>query len=231
MPAPLSDVILPAGPLAEREAKAVMHAAGLPVVEDILATDPEAASDAAARIGGRLAMKIQSPDIPHKTEAGGVALNVSVEDASVTFGRLMNAARAYAPGARLDGVMVSPMVPDGVDCILGAKIDPVFGPVVVFGLGGIFTEILGDVAFRRAPFDAATAREMIGALKGRALLEGARGAEPVDILALSNTIARFSGLAAALGDRVESLEINPLRALPDRCVALDALIVKKEEMP
>ncbi|MEM8761011.1 MAG: acetate--CoA ligase family protein, partial [Pseudomonadota bacterium] len=231
MPAPLTDVILPAGPLAEREAKAVMHAAGLPVVEDILATDPEAASDAAARIGDRLAMKIQSPDIPHKTEAGGVALSVSVGDASATFGRLMNAARTYAPGARLHGVMVSPMVPDGVDCILGAKVDPVFGPVVVFGLGGIFTEILGDVAFLRAPFDAATAREMIGELKGRALLEGSRGAEPVDILALSNTIARFSSLAAALGDRVESLEINPLRALPDRCVALDALIVKKEEMP
>ncbi|MEL7171435.1 MAG: acetate--CoA ligase family protein [Pseudomonadota bacterium] len=227
-PASLPESILPEGPLGEREAKAVMKAAGLPVVEDVLATDPVAAESAAKAAAGPVAMKIQSPDILHKTEAGGVALNVTAEAAPATFERIMAAARAYAPGARLEGVMVSPMVPDGVDCILGAKNDPVFGPVVLFGLGGIFTEVLGDVAFRRAPFDAATAREMIGEVKGRALLEGARGAEPADIVALSNTIARFSALAAALGDQVESLEINPLRALPDRCIALDALIVRKE---
>ncbi|MEL6208811.1 MAG: acetate--CoA ligase family protein, partial [Pseudomonadota bacterium] len=227
-PASLPESVLPEGPLGEREAKAVMKAAGLPVVEDVLATDPNAAATAASRTGGPVAMKIQSPDILHKTEAGGVALNVTAEAAPATFERIMAAARAHAPGARLEGVMVSPMVPDGVDCILGAKNDPVFGPVVLFGLGGIFTEVLGDVAFRRAPFDAATAREMIGEVKGRALLEGARGAEPADIVALSNTIARFSALAAALGDQVESLEINPLRALPDRCIALDALIVRKE---
>ncbi|MEM7500299.1 MAG: acetate--CoA ligase family protein, partial [Pseudomonadota bacterium] len=219
---------LPEGPLGEREAKAVMKAAGIPVVEDLLATDGAGAAEAAAKAGGPVAMKIVSPDILHKTEAGGVALGVGTADAAAVFEHLMGSARAYAPQARLDGVMVSPMVPAGVDCILGAKNDPVFGPVVLFGLGGIFTEVLGDIAFRRAPFDAATAREMIAELKGKALLEGARGAAPSDIVALSNAVARFSALAAALGDAVESVEINPLRALPEGCVALDALIVRKD---
>ncbi|MEM6489025.1 MAG: acetate--CoA ligase family protein, partial [Pseudomonadota bacterium] len=224
---------LPDGPLGEREARAAMAAAGLPVAADRLATTVTEAMDAAHALGGRLAFKIASPDILHKTEVGGVRLDVGPDAAAETYAALMAAAAARAPGARIDGVIVSPMVGAGVDCILGAKIDPVFGPVVLFGLGGIFTEVMGDVAFRRAPFEPATAYEMIGALKGRALLLGARGQPAADVDALAATIARFSLFAAAHAGAIESAEINPLRALPvsagGGCLALDALIVRKGE--
>ena len=119
------------------------------------------------------------------------------------------------------------MVSDGVDCILGVKIDPVFGPMVMFGLGGVFTEILKDISFRRAPVSQATARGMIDDLKGAALLKGARGAAPADLDALSAAISKMSVFAAAHAGAIESIEINPLRALPDGCVGLDALIVKR----
>ena len=119
------------------------------------------------------------------------------------------------------------MIEDGIDCILGSKLDPVFGPIVMFGLGGIFTEIMGDVSLRRAPVSEATALEMIDELKGRALFEGARGAKPVDKNMIAKTISQLSVFAAAHGDAAESIEMNPMRVLPDRCIALDALIVKK----
>ncbi|MEM8596293.1 MAG: acetate--CoA ligase family protein [Pseudomonadota bacterium] len=226
---------LPEGPLGEREAKALFAAAGLPVVTDTLARTAAEAEAAVHACGGAAALKIASADILHKSDAGGVALGVTAEEAAGRFEAIMAACRAHAPAARIDGVLVSPMIGAGVDCILGARTDPVFGPVVVFGLGGIFTEILGDVAFRRAPFGTDDAHAMIDALKGRALLEGARGTEPVDRAALAEAIARFSGVAAALGERVESLEMNPLRAMAPSegggCIALDALIVKKESAP
>jgi len=170
-------------------------------------------------------MKVASPDILHKTEAGGVKLGVA---ALAAFEEIMASARAYAPSAQSDGVLVSPMVAGGVECILGAKTDPVFDPVMLFGLGGVFTEVLKDVAFRRAPFGVNTAREMICELKGAALLEGARGQPPADLDALAAAISRLSLFAAAHGDSIESVEMNPLRALPEGCLALDELIVKKE---
>lgn len=219
---------LPAGDLGEREAKAVLADFGLPLVEDVLATTADEAAAAAAKAGGPVAMKIASPDILHKTDVGGVALGVTGEAAaSSAFETIMEKCRAAKPDARIDGVIVSPMIGEGVDCILGAKIDPVFGPVVMFGLGGVFTEIMKDVSFRRAPVSAETAREMIDELKGAALLKGARGAKPADLEALAACISRFSVFAASHASQVESIEMNPVRALPDRCVALDALIVKR----
>ena len=219
---------LPDGALGEREAKSVLAEFGLPVVEDVLAVTPDGAAEAAEKSGGPVAMKIASADILHKTEVGGVELGVTgagaVQDA---FQRIMENAGRHAPQAKVDGIIVSPMVADGIDCILGAKTDPVFGPVVMFGLGGIFTEIMGDVAFRRAPVSEATALEMIDELKGRPLFEGARGAEPVDKAQIAAAISKLSVFAAAHADAIESIEMNPLRVLPDRCVALDALIVKK----
>jgi len=215
---------LPEGPLGEREAKAVLAAAGLPMVADRLATSAAEATDAAAAAGGLAAMKVASPDILHKTEAGDVKLGVAAQAA---LEEIMASARAYAPYAQIDGVLVSPMVAGGVECILGAKTDPVFGPVVLFGLGGVFAEVLKDVAFRRAPFGVDTAREMIDELKGAALLEGARGQPPADLDVLAAAISRLSLFAAAHGDSIESVEMNPLRALPEGCLALDVLIVKK----
>ncbi|MHA1528587.1 MAG: acetate--CoA ligase family protein [Alphaproteobacteria bacterium] len=219
---------LPAGTPGEREAKAALAAAGLPMVADRLASSANEAATAAAEIGSPVAMKIASPDILHKTEAGGVKLNVAAADAAAAYDAIVAHARAHAPEARIDGVVISRMVTDGVECILGARNDPVFGPVVLFGLGGVFTEVLNDVSFRRAPFGEATAREMIGELKGSALLNGARGRPAADVEALARAISRLSLFAAVHGDAIDSVEMNPLRAMPEGCLALDALIVKKE---
>ncbi len=219
---------LPDGALGEKEAKSILADFGLPMVEDVLVNDAEAAVAAAAKAGGPVAMKIASPDILHKTEVGGVRLGVE-GDASVreAFADIMTRSKAGAPNAKIDGIIVSPMIGEGIDCILGAKMDPVFGPIVMFGLGGIFTEIMGDVSLRRAPVSVETAMEMIDELKGRALFEGARGAKPVDKAIIADAISKLSVFAAAHGDEIESIEMNPLRVMPDRCVALDALIVKK----
>lgn len=219
---------LPAGALGEREAKAALAEFGLPVVEDVLAATADEAATAAARAGGPVALKIASADILHKTEVGGVALGISGDEAvRQAFNDMMTRVKAAKPDASIDGIIVSPMVEDGIDCILGSKLDPVFGPIVMFGLGGIFTEIMGDVSLRRAPVSEATALEMINELKGRALFEGARGAKPVDKAMLAKIISDLSVFAAAHRDSAESIEMNPLRVFPDRAVALDALIVKK----
>jgi acetate---CoA ligase (ADP-forming) len=221
---------LPEGDLGEREAKAVLAAFGLPLVEDVLAATADDAAAAARRIGGPVAMKIASPDILHKTDVGGVALGVTGADAArKSFDGIMSKSKAAVPDARVDGVIISPMIGDGVDCILGAKIDPVFGPVVMFGLGGVFTEVMKDVSFRHAPVSQETALEMIAELKGAALLDGVRGGAAADKNALADCISRFSVFAAAHADQVESIEMNPVRAMPDRCVALDALIVKRKK--
>ena len=153
---------LPEGTLDEGEAKAVLAAA-------------------ANEFGAPVAMKIASPDILHKTEAGGVKLDVPAENAAAAYDAIVTSAQAYFPAAAINGVLVSPMVTGGVECILGARTDPVFGPVVLFGLGGIFTETLKDVSFRRAPFGEETGREMIEELKGVALLKGARGRPGADL--------------------------------------------------
>jgi acyl-CoA synthetase (NDP forming) len=219
---------LPDGALGEKEAKAILAGFGLPMVEDVLATNAEEAVAGAQKGGGPVAMKIASPDILHKTEVGGVRLGVD-GDAGVreAFADIMTRSKTAAPDARIDGVIVSPMVGEGIDCILGAKMDPVFGPVVMFGLGGIFTEIMADVSLRRAPVGVETAMKMIDELKGCPLFEGARGAKPVDKCMIAEAISKLSVFAAAHKDAIESIEMNPLRVMPDRCVALDALIVKK----
>jgi acyl-CoA synthetase (NDP forming) len=229
--APIPDVPafapLPEGLLGEREAKAALAAAGLPVVADRLAISALEANEVLREFGEPVAMKIASPDILHKTEAGGVRLGVMAADVAATFDNIIANAKAQTPDASIDGVLISPMVAGGVECILGARSDPVFGPVVAFGLGGVFTEVLKDVSFRRAPFFESTAREMICELKGVALLEGARGQPAADLDALATAISRLSLFAAAHADCIDSVEMNPLRAMPDGCLALDALIVRK----
>ncbi len=230
-PPPLPATALPEGSLGEREAKTILAAAGLPMVEDALARDAQNATAAAQAFGGPVALKIASPDIAHKTEIGGVALDVAPSGAAAEFEKIVTRAKAQAPNARIDGVLVSPMVEGGVECILGARNDPVFGPVVMFGLGGVFTEVLKDVSFRRAPIGVAEARTMIEDLKGAVLLKGARGAPPANLDALAEAISLLSRFAAGQAETIESVELNPLRALPDRAVALDALILKRTGAP
>ncbi|MEM7684095.1 MAG: acetate--CoA ligase family protein [Pseudomonadota bacterium] len=218
---------LPDGPLGEHEAKEILAKAGLPMVEDVLVKTAIQAHEAVMALHGPAAMKIASPDIQHKTEAGGVVLHVTEDLAAQTYNTIMANVSHHSPDAHIDGVLVSPMVTGGVEMILGAKLDPVFGPVVMAGLGGVFTEIFGDVTFRKAPVSEEVAEEMLHELKGMALLKGARGNPPADIDALAATLSRLSVFAAAHGPAIESVEMNPVRAMPDGCLALDALIVKR----
>ncbi len=201
------------------------------MVEDTLVRSSKEARDTVAKMHGPAAMKIASPDIIHKTEAGGVALHVTEDIAGQTYNQLTNNASHYKPDAHIDGVLVSPMVSGGIELILGAKIDPVFGPVVMAGLGGVFTEVLGDVAFRRAPISEDTAREMVEELHGRAMLNGARGKRPGRHgRARSGDLEALGLRRAACRARSKSVEMNPVRAREHDCIALDALIVRRSLM-
>ncbi len=218
---------LPEGTIGEHEAKQILAVAGLPMVEDGLVRAASEARHAVEALHGPAAMKIASPDILHKTEAGGVVLHVTEDLAGQTYNQITSNATQYDGNAHIDGVLVSPMVNGGVEMIVGAQTDPVFGPVVMVGLGGVFTEVMKDVAFRVAPVSPETAEEMVNELKGVALLKGARGKRPVDMAALSKAISDLSIFAAAHADTLDSVEMNPVRALPQGCLALDALIVKR----
>ncbi|MCD0497761.1 acetate--CoA ligase family protein [Achromobacter sp. MY14] len=212
----------------EVQAMDVLRQAGLPVPDCTLATDANAAVAAAARAAGPVVLKVVSPDILHKSDVGGVKLNLSGEDA-VRQGHaaILDSIRTHCPNARIDGVLVAPMAPKGVECIVGVHGDPVFGPVVMFGLGGVFVEVLKDVSFRLAPFDHAQALSMIREIKGYALLQGARGAPPCDINALADALVALSRFADARREDFSSVEINPLLALPDGqgVLALDAVLI------
>ena len=177
-------------------------------------------------------MKIVSPDIQHKSEIGGVLLNIADKaEASAAFDTLMERGRSAAPSARLEGVLVALMVQGGVETIIGVQRDPVFGPVVMFGLGGIFVEVLKDVTFRTAPFGLDVAHEMIRSVKGFPMLEGVRGAPPSDVDALAEALVSVSVYAAANADTLESIDLNPVlvKANGEGCVAVDALIVARSE--
>ena len=208
----------------ERGARDLLRAIGVPVVEDSLVTSGAEAIAAAQRIGGRVALKIVSPDIAHKSDIGGVRLDVDPSQADAVFDDMLRTVRQRAPGARLDGVIVSPMMTGGVETIVGVKRDAVFGPVILFGLGGVLVEVFHDTAIELAPFDCTAAHALMRAIKGYRLLLGVRGSPPADLGALADVLCRISVFAATHADRFESLEINPLLVRPDGVLALDALI-------
>jgi acetate---CoA ligase (ADP-forming) len=172
---------------------------------------------------------VESPDIPHKTEAGVIRLNLkSTEEIKAAYDALMANAKKYNADARLNGVLVQPMAPSGTEIMVGAKIDPLFGPLIVAGLGGILVELLKDTAVELAPINKAEARAMLGKLKGKAALEGFRGAEPVDQDQLADIIVRLSEFADDQKGLIAELDVNPLICAGNRIVAVDALIVKKD---
>ncbi|MEZ5739918.1 MAG: acetate--CoA ligase family protein [Burkholderiaceae bacterium] len=221
------------GPIAtrvthERDALQLLSAAGLPVVPSALAVSADQAVAAAGRIGYPVVAKIVSADILHKTDVGGVSLDLrdeqAVRDAYATV--TANAAR-HAPKAAIDGVLIAPMVRGGIECILGVQQDPAFGPVVMFGLGGILVDALKDVSFRAAPFGRDEALSMIREIRGYPVLTGLRGAPPADIDALADALVALSSFAAAAGPSMQSLDINPMlvRAKGEGVMALDAVIV------
>jgi len=209
--APLSRGVLPGD-----EARRLLAAFGIPLVETAVARDAEQAAQAAERLGYPVVLKIDSADIAHKTDVGGVRLGCA-DGASVrqAFGEMLAEVQRRAPSARLDGVLVQPMVAGGTEMILGVKSDPLFGPAVVCGFGGVFVEVLRDVAIRVPPLDVTEARAMIGELRGRALLHGARGRAPADVAALAETLVRLAALADAHRGRLRALDLNPVLVRED----------------
>lgn len=210
----------------EQAAKALLVRIGVPVLEERACATAEEAMAAAGALGYPAVLKILSPDIAHKTEVGGVLLNLG-DAAAVQAGfvTVVDRVREAAPAARLQGVLVSPMRRDGVETIIGIQNDPVFGPMVMFGLGGVFVELFRDVAFASAPLSAEAARRLIASVRGAALLAGWRGAAPCDTDAVVDALVSVSMFAAAHADRLDSLEINPFMVGPQGGVALDALVV------
>jgi acetate---CoA ligase (ADP-forming) len=213
----------PARPRSEWQTLELLARHGVPVVPRALATDPEQAVAAARATGGPVAMKIVSADIAHKTDIGGVALGVTGDGpVAAAYHRLVAAGRAV-PGATVDGVLVAPMRADGVELIAGCSVDPVWGPVLAVGLGGIHVEMFADVAVRPLPVAPDEVGEMLLGLRGARLLSGGRGRDPVDLTAVGTAIAAIGDLALALGPDLAALEVNPLWARASHVEALDAL--------
>lgn len=211
--------------LTEPEAKAVLALAGFAVPRERVVKGARDAARAARTIGFPVVMKVVSSDLPHKSDVGGVRLGLTTAAAvAAAYGQMLAAVRARRPDARIAGVAVQRQV-RGIEVIVGATVDREFGPVLVFGLGGTAVEAVQDVAFRLVPVDAQDARAMIAEVKGAALLNGHRGARPVDRRPIVAALVRLSGLMARFRGELQGIEINPLLVDGGRAVAADALAV------
>jgi len=212
--------------LTERESKAVLNVYGIPTVREISADSLQSALAAAAQLGFPLALKAESADIVHKTEAGVVALNLrSTAELTKAYERVMANARRLAP-ANLKGVLLQPMVPAGIEIFAGVRIDPLLGALVVVGFGGVLVELLRDSAVELAPINADEAARMLAKLKGAALLKGFRGAAAVNLATLADIIVRVSEFAADQCGNIVEADINPIICAGERLIAVDALIVR-----
>jgi acyl-CoA synthetase (NDP forming) len=216
------------GQLSEHAAKTILSRAGIAFPREALAGPNDDVGDLAAGVGFPVVLKISSPDIAHKTEIGGVAVGIKTrQEARDAAARILANASKHRPDARLEGILVSPMITGGVEVIAGVVRDATFGPVVMFGLGGIFVEVLKDVTFRVAPFDVAEAHRMIRDIRGSAVLKGVRGARPADVDALAKMLSDLSCFAAANADAIDSIDLNPVLTMPEGrgVLPLDALLV------
>ena len=191
------------------EALRLLECFGLPVARFRLVSSPEEAAKAAEELGGRVALKIVSPDVVHKTDVGGVILGVEGgEEAAKAYHMLVERVRERAPGARITGVLVQEMAPKGLEMIVGGIRDAVFGPVVALGLGGVFVEVYGDIAFRPTPLVDIDVDDMVSELRASRLLHGYRGMPPRDLEALRSVVLKVARLMEELP--VKELDINPL---------------------
>ncbi|MGG5822348.1 acetate--CoA ligase family protein [Falsiroseomonas sp. HW251] len=216
-------------PRSEHAALRCLASAGVPVVPMTLAANEDEAAQAARRIGGRLVVKIASPDIAHKTDIGGVALNVEGEAAvREAYRAVMAAASRHAPSAGIEGVIVAPMRPRGIELLVGISRDPQWGLVMALGLGGVWVEALKDVALRLLPLDAAEVKRALAGLRGATLLRGGRGVPAADTDAVAEAVMSIGQAALAFGPGLATLEVNPLWVHGDRVEALDALCVWNE---
>ena len=211
--------------LTEVESKQILHGAGIPVALAEVAATAKDAVAAAGRLGYPVVLKILSPDIAHKSDAGGVKVGPnSAAEVKAAFEEIMTAVKARQPDAHIEGVAVQKMAAAGTEVIVGMSKDPQFGPVMMFGLGGIFVEVLKDVAFRIVPLEPRDAREMIREIKGFPVLEGVRGQDPADLVALEGLILKVSEFVEAHPE-IDELDLNPVFAYKDGVIAVDARIV------
>jgi acyl-CoA synthetase (NDP forming) len=230
--APLDVSSLPPGDLVltEWQAQPLLAAAGITCPWSTLVSTEHPLSAMDFDAAGRYVVKVQSPDIIHKSDVGAVIVGVDSDAVSDAVNQVLQNARSSNPHARIDGVMVQAMVARGVEMLVSVVRDPWFGPMLTLGMGGTLTELLGDVQLRRLPVDDQTIRAMMSEVRGSALLEGVRGSGPYDVDALIDTVQRIARLAESLGDRLEELEISPLIVLPrgEGAIVADCLICLRD---
>jgi len=217
--------------LSESDSKALLRAAGIALPDEVLVTEKSGLDAAIASVGLPLVTKIQSPDIPHKSEVGGVRVNIATKgEVFLAIEALLQNARRHRPDAAIQGVLIGPMAKKGVEIIIGTLLDATFGPMIMVGFGGITTELFKDVIYRPAPVSAAEASAMLGELKAAPLLNGFRGAAKADVAALSQLIAQVSLLAAQYHAQIAEIEINPVLVHPQGqgVTIVDALVVGKK---
>jgi acyl-CoA synthetase (NDP forming) len=213
--------------LTERESKSVLELYGIPTVRELAADSMDTLLHAATQLGFPLALKIESRDIAHKTEAGGVALNLrSMDELRTAYERVLANARRCSPAASIAGVLLQRMAPAGVEVVVGARIDPLFGPLIVAGFGGVLVELLRDSTVELAPVNAHQAMRMLQRLKGAALFGGFRGGPAVDLDRLADLLVRVSEFAADQQGLITELDINPVICAGSTLTAVDALIVR-----
>lgn len=211
--------------LTEFESKKLLERAGIPVVETRLVRTKRETISVSKEMGFPVVLKITSPDIVHKSDSGGVKLGIAnATQASKAYSEIMSSIKQRYPSAIIHGLTVQKMAPPGIEVIVGMNKDPQFGPVLMFGLGGILVELLKDVSFRIVPVTKRDAAEMIREIKGYPLLEGYRGQEPANTDALQDIIVRVSQFVERTPE-IKELDLNPIFAYKDKAVSVDARIV------
>jgi acyl-CoA synthetase (NDP forming) len=211
--------------LTEIESKQLIKEAGIPVVEAKLAQTKTEAISLSKKMGFPVVLKIVSPDVIHKSDSGGVELGLaSVAQVGKAYSKILSAIKKHYPKAKIQGVSVQKMARPGVEVIIGMTKDAQFGPVLMFGLGGILVEVLKDVAFRIVPLTKRDAHEMIKDIKGYPVLEGYRGQEPADVAFLEDLILKVSDFVDK-NPEIKELDLNPVFAYKDRAVAVDARVI------
>jgi acyl-CoA synthetase (NDP forming) len=215
--------------LTEIEAKQILMQSGINCTDTRLAATKEAAVELSNEFGYPVVLKVSSVDITHKSDAGGVKVNLKnkaeVENA---FDEIIRSCKTAVPAAKIEGVSVQPMGKPGVEVIIGVIKDPSFGPTIMFGLGGVFVEVLKDVAFRIIPIEESDAFDMINEIKGKKLLEGYRGQEPVDIACLQKMLLKLSDFVNETPE-IQEIDMNPVFAYKDGAVVVDARIILSTE--
>jgi acetate---CoA ligase (ADP-forming) subunit beta len=214
--------------LTEAESKRLLTGLGIRTTQMRPAASREEAMAAAREVGYPCVLKVASPDITHKSDAGGVKVGLADEaQVAAAYDAILASCRAAHPEAVLEGVTVQDMVPPGLEVIVGMATDPQFGPVLMFGLGGVWVEVLEDVSFKIAPLTRADARAAIGEIRAARLLDGFRGSAPVDKTALEDILLRISTFVTATPE-VREMDLNPIFAYPEGAVAVDARVILGE---